>query len=131
MAVIKAQGLYDVADPDYDPDDGDQYYKELFQEKQFFVYSVMTSSLQSEKGRELVKELEGDARSIISELHHYHTKSNVAQHEIVNLTTYITSLSLTDSWKGTTKQFLGHFKEKLRLFDSLILSLILTSFQKM
>ena len=40
LAVIKAQGLYNVADPDYDPDDGDQYDKELFKEKQFFVYSV-------------------------------------------------------------------------------------------
>ena len=29
MAVIKAQGLYDVVDPDYDPDDGDQYEKDL------------------------------------------------------------------------------------------------------
>ena len=32
LAVIKAQGLYDVADPDYNSDDGDQYDKELFQE---------------------------------------------------------------------------------------------------
>ena len=87
LAIIKAQGFYDVGDPDYDPDDGDQYDKELFKEKQFFVYSVLVTSLQTEKGRELVKEFEGDARSIISELHHYHTKSNVAQHEVVNLTT--------------------------------------------
>ena len=32
LAVIKAQGHYDVADPDYDPDDGDQYDEELFKE---------------------------------------------------------------------------------------------------
>ena len=120
MAVIKAQGLYDVADPNYDPDDGDQYGKELFKEKQFFDSSVLVASLQTEKGRELVKEFEGDARSIISKLHHYHTKSNEAQHEVVTLTTYITNLSLTDSWKGTTRQFLSHFKEKLRLLDSLV-----------
>ena len=36
------------------------------------------------------------------------------------MTTYITNLSLTDSWKGTTRQFLNHFKEKLRLLDSLV-----------
>ena len=87
---------------------------------QFFVYSVLVTSLQTEKGRDLVKEFEGDARSIILELHHYHTKSNVAQHEVVNLTTYITTLSLNDSWKGTTRQSLSHFKEKLRLLDSLV-----------
>ena len=120
LAVIKAQGLYDVTDPDYDSDDGDQYGKELFKEKQIFLYSVLVTSLQTEKGRELVKEFEGDARSIISKLHHYHTKSNVAQHEVVTLTTNIINLSLTDSWKGTTRQFLSHFKEKLRLLDSLV-----------
>ena len=30
------------------------------------------------------------------------------------------NLSLTDSWKGTTRKFLSHFKEKLRLLDSLV-----------
>ena len=39
------------------------------------------------------------------------------------LTTYISKLSLTDSWKGTTHQFLSHFKEKLHLLDSIDLTL--------
>ena len=120
LANLKAQGLYDVADPDYDPESGDIYEQELFQGKQSFVYSVLVASLQTEKGRELVKEFEGDARSIILKLHHYHTKSNVAQHDIITLTTDITNLTLNDSWKGTVRQFLSHFKEKLRLLDSLV-----------
>ena len=120
LANLKAQGLYDVADPDHDPESGDIYEKELFKGKQSFVYSVLVTSLQTEKGRELVKELEGDARSIILKLHHYHTKSNVAQHDIITLTTEITNLTLNDSWKGTVRQFLSHFKEKLRLLDSLV-----------
>ena len=120
MANLKAQGLYDVADPDYDHESGDTYEQELFQGKQSFVYSVLVASLQTEKGRELVKEFEGDARSIILKLHHYHTKSNVAQHDIITLTTDINNLTLNDSWKGTVRQFLSHFKEKLRLLDSLV-----------
>ena len=120
LANLKAQGLYDVADPDHDPESGDIYEKELFQGKQSFVYSVLVTSLQTEKGRELVKEFEGDARSIILKLNHYHTKSNVAQHDIITLTTDITNLTLNDSWKGTVIQFLSHFKEKLRLLDSLV-----------
>ena len=120
LAIIKAQGLYDVADPVYDPGDGDYYEQELFQEKQSFVYSVLDTSLQTDKGRELVKEFEGDARFILSKLHHYHTQANVAQHEVLTLTTYITNQSLTDSWKGTTRQFFSQFKEKLRLLDSLV-----------
>ena len=120
LANLKAQDLYDVADPDYDPESGDFYEHELFQGKQSFVYSVLVASLQTEKGRELVKEFEGDVRSIILKLHHHHTKSNVAQHDIITLTTDITNLTLNDSWKGTVKQFLSHFKEKLRLLDSLV-----------
>ena len=87
LANLKAQGLYDVADPDHDPENGDIYEKELFRGKQSFVYSVLVTSLQTEKGRELVKEFEGDARSIILKLHHFHTKSNVAQHDIITMTT--------------------------------------------
>ena len=94
--------------------------KELFKGKQSFVYSVLVTSLQTEKGRELVKDIKGDARSIILKLHHYHMKSNVAQHDIITLTTDITNLTLNDSWKGTVRQFLSHFKEKLRLLDSLV-----------
>ena len=120
LANLKAQGLYDVADPDHDPENGDTYEKELFKRKQSFVYSVLVTSLQTEKGRELVKEFEGDARSIILQLHHYHTKSNVAQHDIITLTTDITNLTLNDSWKWTVRQFLSHFKEKLRLLDGLV-----------
>ena len=120
MANLKAQGLYDVADPDHDPEDDDIYEQELFKAKQSFVYSVLVTSLQTEKGRELVKEFEGDARSIILKLHHHHTKSNVAQHDIITLTTEVTNLTLNDSWKGTVRQFLSHFKEKLRLLDSLV-----------
>ena len=73
LANLKAQGLYDVADPDHDPENGDTYEKELFKGQQSFVYSVLVTSLQTEKGRKLVKEFEGDARSIILKLHHYHT----------------------------------------------------------
>ena len=120
LANLKAQGLYDVADPDHEPEHGDIYEQELFKGKQSFVYSVLVTSLQTEKGRELVNEFEGDARSIILKLHHYHTKSNVAQHDIITLTTEITNLTLNDSWKGTVRQFLSHFKEKLRLLDSLV-----------
>ena len=120
LANLKAQGLYDVADPDHDPESGDIYEQELFQGKQSIVYSVLVASLQTEKGRELVKEFEGDARSIILKLHHYHTKSNVAQHDIITLTTEINNLTLNDSWKGTVRQFLSHFKENLRLLDGLV-----------
>ena len=39
----------------------------------------------------------------------------------MTLTIYITNLSLTDSWKGTTCQFLSHYKEKLHSLDRLVI----------
>ena len=50
----------------------------------------------------------------------YRTKYKIAQHEIVEFTTYITNLRLTDTWKGMTQQFLSLLKEKLHLLDSLL-----------
>ena len=39
----------------------------------------------------------------------------------VQTPTYVTNLKLTDNWRGTTTQFLLHFKEQLWLLDSLVL----------
>ena len=50
LANLKAQGLYDVADPDHDPESGDIYKQELFQGKQSFVDSVLVTSLQQKRG---------------------------------------------------------------------------------
>ena len=41
LAIIKAQGLYDVADPDFDPGDGDQYEQAIFKEKMFILYWLL------------------------------------------------------------------------------------------
>ena len=49
LSIIKAQGLYDVANPDFEPDDVDQYAQELFREKQSFVYSVLVTSLRQKR----------------------------------------------------------------------------------
>ena len=35
LAIMKAQGLYDGANPDFDPDDGDHYEQELFEENNY------------------------------------------------------------------------------------------------
>ena len=40
LATIKAQGLYDVANPDFDPYDGDQYDQQLFPEKIFCIFCI-------------------------------------------------------------------------------------------
>ena len=66
----------------------------FFIEQQFFIYSVLVVTLQTETRKEFTKEFE-DAQQILVELHDYHAKSEMTQHKIVELTTYITNISLT------------------------------------
>ena len=122
LKTIKAQGLNDVGDPDFDLDDD-----ELFNEKQSLVYSVLVTSLQIEKGRELVKEFEGDARTIVSKLHHYHTESNVAQDEVVTLATYITTSVLLTLGNVLHMSFSAISRRNFICW--MVLSLTLTRFQ--
>ena len=79
MASIKAQGLFDVAYPDFDPEDGDQYEKQLILEKQPFVYSVLVIShklTKEENWPRSLKEMQGP-----SFLSSTIMMSNAAQHE--------------------------------------------------
>ena len=76
------------------------------------MYSALVVTIQTERGKELNKEYEDDAQRILAELHEYYTKSEMAQHEIVELTTYITNLRLTDTWKGQHNSSLHISKRK-------------------
>ena len=49
LKTIKAQGLYDVADLDVDPYDGDQYEVQLVLKKQSIVDYVLVTSRQFTK----------------------------------------------------------------------------------
>ena len=55
--------------------------KQLFSGKLSFVYSVLATSLQTDKGRKLVK----DSRTSISKLHYYDTQSIVASRPCLQL----------------------------------------------
>ena len=118
-ATAKAQGMGNIIDPEF-CSMSDPHAQLFFAEQQSFMYSVPVISLQTEQGKKLVKEYEDDAQIILSELHENHTNSEMAQHAIVELTSYITNLHLTDTWKGTTQQFLAHFNEKLCPLDSFV-----------
>ena len=43
LATIIAKGVYDVADPDFDPYDGDQYDQPVFEENMYIWYSLLLS----------------------------------------------------------------------------------------
>ena len=119
-ATARVQGLGEILDPRIHPKHSNISAQLLFSEQQCFMYSVLVATFQMKRGKEFTKEFEDDAQQILVELHDYHTKYEMAQHEIVELIVYITNLQLTDTWNGMTQQFLTHFKKNLHLLDSLV-----------
>ena len=120
--TAKAQGLSNVLDFRYKPPTNDTYATELFQEQQIFLYSVLVRIIQTDQGRAYVREHEHDedARAVLQKLHTLHTKSDLAKREVLRLTNYISNLCLDDTWRGSSRQFLLHFQDKLRLLDNLV-----------
>ena len=120
-ATAMTQELSDVCDPNFKPKSGDPHEQQLLTEKQSFVYAVLLKTLQTDYGRSLVREHKNDkdAQQILYELHQHHTASELSRAEVLRLTTYVANLKLTDNWRGTTTQFLIHFKEQLRLLEQL------------
>ena len=119
-ATAKAQGLNSLMDPNFTPG-SDEYEKQLFQDQQDFLYSVLISSLKTDFSEALVKDHEGDAQLIIELLHEHHTgNSQYSRSEINRITKYLTNIKLDDTWRGTNESFLMHYNDQLRLLDSLV-----------
>ena len=121
QATAMTHGLSYVCDPYLKPKRGDPHEQQLLTENQNFVYAVLCKTLQTDFGRALVREHEHDkdAQQILHE-HQHHTHSEFSRAEVLMLTAYVGNLKHTDNWRGITPQFLLHFKEQLRLLDSLV-----------
>ena len=61
-ATAKAQGLNTLMDPNFTPG-SDEYEQQLFQEQQYFLYSVLISSLKTDFSEALVKNHEGSLQT--------------------------------------------------------------------
>ena len=107
-------------DPNFTPG-SDEYGKQLFQEQQDFLYSVLISSLKTDFIEALVKDHEGDAQLILELLHEHHTgNSQYSRSEINRITNYLSNIKLDDTWRGTNESFLMHYNDQLCLLDSLV-----------
>ncbi len=119
IAQAKAQDCGDVLSEDYVPLNSEDI--EEFQLKQIFMYSVFTTHLLSDKGKELVRlhEDKSDAQRIFIELTEHHTTATLGDAKITDLMSYITTTRLgNDSpWNGTTHAFVLHFQQQMRLYN--------------
>ena len=87
------------------------------------MYDVFVCVLKTDKGKAIVRKYKGifDARSIYQELQEYASKSTQAIVDANTLLQYITIARLSDgSWNGTTRHFVLHWMEQVRLYEELV-----------
>ena len=102
--------------PGYDDDS-----KELFKQKQYFMYSVFNKVLPSNMGKTIVRKYAPtlDAQSVWRDFETHMSSSSKGLNERHRLHTYVSTTVYDRSWKGTTEQFVLHFHEQFRQIDEL------------
>ena len=110
----------EVLDP-YDMPGHDADSQELFQQKQYFMYSVFNKVLQSDMGKTIVRKHAPslDAQSVWKEFESHMSTFSNSLNERHRLHSYVSTTVYDRSWKGTTEQFVLHFHEQFRQLDEL------------
>ncbi|HEY9711418.1 MAG TPA: hypothetical protein V6D48_24640 [Oculatellaceae cyanobacterium] len=127
-AQANAQDVADVLDPLYKPSTPEEIA--LFLEKQKFMYAVFEKTLQTDKGKALVRHYQTsfDAQKIYKELSEYAMKSTKAAMDASTLLSYITTTNLADGkWRGTTHAFILHWQDQVRKYHDLVPHQVLNS----
>ena len=117
LAQARAQDVDDILNSTYTPNTVEE--KELFDEKQKYMYAVFEKNLLTDKGKALVRQyqVKYDAQRIYKELKDYANKSTKASMDASGILTYITSVKLGDGkWKGTTHAFILHWNDQVRKY---------------
>ena len=120
IAQARAQDVSEVLNPKYEPQDDAE--KQLFDEKQKYMFAVFEKNLLTDQGKSLVREYADnyDAQRIYSELRSYSLESTKASLDSSNLLTYITSIRLGDGrWKGSMHAFILHWQDQVRKYESI------------
>ena len=119
-AVAVSQGMKDLFDPSFVPITLEA--KELWDVQQNFMYSVLCTKLLTSTGKDLVRDHEAnqDAQAILAGLDQYHHQSTKAGIDSSELLGYLTTekLGTGSNWRGTTSEFILHWVNQLRLYDS-------------
>ena len=121
LATARSHTCEEVFDPKYTPTTTED--KDLFEEKQKFIYSVFNDCLQTDVGKSLVRTHEKtyDAQKIYKELKAHATASTQATLDTDELLTYVTSTKLSKGqWRGTHHAFILHWCDQLRKYEDMI-----------
>ena len=114
----RAQDVMQVLDPSYVPVSIED--KELFDEKQKYVYAILEQKVLTDRGKGFIREHENDydAQKVYQKLVDHHLKSTKAMIDSSSILSYITSVRLGNGmWKGTTEAFVVHWENQVRLYE--------------
>jgi hypothetical protein len=114
----RAQDVSDVLDANYKP--STQNDKDLFVEKQKYVYAILETKVLTDKGKSIVRGYETtfDAQKAYKDLVDHHLKSTKAMIDSASILSYITSSKLgTGEWTGTTESYIINWQNQVRLYE--------------
>ena len=114
----RAQDVSEVLDPLYTPTTTEE--RDLFIEKQKFLYAVLESKVLTDRGKAIVREHEAnfDAQAVYRELAEHHLRSTKAMIDSSQILSYITSIRLgSGEWRGSTEAFILHWQNQVRLYE--------------
>ena len=120
LATARSHCCEEVFNSKYKPKTTEE--RDLFIEKQKFIYSVFDECLLTDMGKALVRSYEStfNAQKIYEELEKDATTSTQATIETSELLTYLTSTKLGKTpWRGTYHAFILHWCEQLRKYEGL------------
>ena len=125
----KSSNVADVLNASYTPTPTTE--KDLFSEKQKYVYAILESKVLTDRGKAIVRDYEQTfyAQAVYKDLVDHHLKSTKAMFESSSILSYITSVSLGNGeWNGTTEGFIIHWTNQVSdKFQQQIISLMIRS----
>ncbi len=119
-AQARAHDVTEVLDKSYVPNNS--IAKELFDQKQSFMYSVLNRVVLTDMGKTIVRrhEHDYDAQAVYAELVEHAKTSTAANITRTKLIDALTTSRLDSRWTGTTVGFILHWQDKMRMLEELI-----------
>jgi hypothetical protein len=113
VSQCQAQDVGEVLDPTYSPNTTED--RELFKEKQKYMYAVFVNTLKTDQGKGCVRKFGGtfDAQSIYRDVVEHGLTSTKASISVSESLSYITTTRLGEGseWRGSTEGFIRHWQE--------------------
>ena len=94
----------------------------MFQEKKKYVYAVFERIVQTDAGKDIVRQHENDydAQKVYEELEAHHFSSTKAKMSQSDTLKHLTTLKAGDGWNGTAESLVLHIIEQFRVYKKLV-----------